>query len=160
MRLQRIDLYQLHAPDPRVPLEDSVGTLAELQTAGKIRHIGLSNVSVDELRRARRIARIASVQNRYNISDRSSEGVLAECEQEGIFFLPWRPLEAGGHGTAALATVARRHGATSVQVAIAWLLARSPVIAPIPGTSSLAHLEENAAAARLRLSADDLRDLS
>ena len=160
LRLQRIDLYQLHAPDPRVPLEDSVGTLADLQTAGKIRHIGLSNVSVDELRRARRIARIVSVQNRYNLSDRSSEGVLAECEQEGIVFLPWRPLEAGGHGTGALATVARRHGATPVQVAIAWLLARSPVMAPIPGTSSLAHLEENAAAARLRLSADDLRDLS
>ena len=160
LRLQRIDLYQLHAPDPRVPLEDSVGTLADLQTAGKIRHIGLSNVSVDELRRARRIARIVSVQNRYNLSDRSSEGVLAECEQEGIVFLPWRPLESGGHGAGALATVARRHGATPVQVAIAWLLARSPVMAPIPGTSSLAHLEENAAAARLRLSADDLRGLS
>ena len=160
LKMQRIDLYQLHAPDPRVPLEDSVGTLADLQAAGKIRHIGLSNVNVDELRRARQIARIVSVQNRYNLSDRSSEGVLAECEQEGIAFLPWRPLEAGGHGTGALATVARRHDATLVQVAIAWLLARSPVIAPIPGTSSLAHLEENAAAARLRLSADDLRDLS
>lgn len=160
LKVQRIDLYQLHAPDPRVPLEDSVGTLADLQTAGKIRHIGLSNVSVDELRRARRIARIVSVQNRYNLSDRSSEGVLAECEQEDIAFLPWRPLESGGHGAGALATVARRHGATPVQVAIAWLLARSPVMAPIPGTSSLAHLEENAAAARLRLSADDLRDLS
>ncbi len=160
LKLQRIDLYQLHAPDPRVPLEDSVGTLADLQTAGKIRHIGLSNVSVDELRRARRIARIVSVQNRYNLSDRSSEGVLAECEQEDIAFLPWRPLESGGHGAGALATVARRHGATPVQVAIAWLLARSPVMAPIPGTSSFAHLEENAAAARLRLSADDRRDLS
>jgi pyridoxine 4-dehydrogenase len=159
LRLQRIDLYQLHAPDPRVPLEDSVGALADLKAAGKIRHIGLSNVSVDELRRTRRIARIVSVQNRYNVSDRSSEAVLAQCEQEGIAFLPWRPLDAGGYG-AALATVARRHGATPIQVAIAWLLTRSPMMTPIPGTSTIAHLEENVAAAQLRLSADDLRELS
>jgi pyridoxine 4-dehydrogenase len=161
LRLERIDLYQLHAPDPRVPLEDSVGALADLQAAGKIRHIGLSNVSIDELRRAQRIVLIVSVQNRYNFSDRSSEEVLAACEKEGIAFLPWYPLAAGSHVSAggALARVAHRHRATPVQVAIAWLLARSPVMVPIPGTASVAHLEENAAAARIRLSTEDLKDL-
>jgi pyridoxine 4-dehydrogenase len=160
LKLQRIDLYQLHAPDPRVPFEDSVGALADLQAAGKIRHIGLSNVSVGELRRARRIAPIISVQNRYNLSDRSSEDVLAACDREGIAFLPWHPLDAGRPGAGAMAKVARRHGATPMQVALSWLLARSPVMAPIPGTSSIAHLEENAAAAQLRLTAEDLRALS
>ena len=158
LKLERIDLYQLHAPDPRVLLEESVGTLAELRAAGKIRHIGLSNVSVKELRRAQRIVPIVSVQNRYNFSDRSSDDVLAVCEKESIAFLPWHPLAAGGYaaGGGALARVARRHGATPVQVAIAWLLARSPVMVPIPGTSTLDHLEENVAAARIRLSAEDL----
>jgi pyridoxine 4-dehydrogenase len=162
LRLERIDVYQLHAPDPRVPLEDSVGALADLQAAGKIRHIGLSSVSIDELRRARRIVPIGSVQNRYNVSDRASEDVLAVCEKEGIAFLPWYPLAAGGHASAggALARVARRHGATPIQVAIAWLLARSPVMVPIPGTASVAHLEENAAAANIRLSTEDLKELS
>jgi aryl-alcohol dehydrogenase-like predicted oxidoreductase len=157
LRLERIDLYQLHAPDPRVPLEDSVGALADLQAAGKIRHIGLSNVSIDELRRAQRTVLIVSVQNRYNFPDRSSEEVLAACEKEGIAFLPWYPLAAGSHVSAvgALARVAHRHHATPVQVAIAWLLARSPVMVPIPGTASVAHLEENAAAASI-----DLRELS
>ena len=162
LKLQRIDLYQLHAPDPAVPLEESVGALAELQAEGKIRHIGLSNVNVSELRRAERVAPIASVQNRYNASDRSSEDVLVECEKEGIAFLPWHPLEAGGsaRGTRALDRVAQQHDATPVQIAIAWLLARSPVMVPIPGTSSLPHLEENVAAARLKLSKDDLKELS
>jgi aryl-alcohol dehydrogenase-like predicted oxidoreductase len=162
LKLQRIDLYQLHAPDPRVPFEDSVGALADLQAVGKIRHIGVSNVSVDELGRARRMAPIVSVQNRYNLSDRSSEDVLAACEKEGIAFLPWYPLAAGGHASAggALARVARRHSATAVQVAIAWLLARSPMMVPIPGTASVAHLEENAAAASIRLSTEDLKNLS
>ena len=162
LRLERIDLYQLHAPDPRVPFEDSVGTLAELRSEGKIRHIGLSNVSVDQLRKARRLAPIASVQNRYNIADRSSEDVLAECTREGIAFLPWYPLEAGGSagGKGALARVAARHQATPAQIAIAWLLARSPVILPIPGTSSVAHLEENVAAAGIQLSPADLAELS
>jgi aryl-alcohol dehydrogenase-like predicted oxidoreductase len=162
LKLDRIDLYQLHAPDPRVPLEDSVGALAELRTEGKIRHIGLSNVDVDELRRARRIVPIVSVQNRYNISDRASEQVVAECEKEGIAFLPWHPLAAGAQATAggALAGVARRHAATPAQIALAWLLARSPVIAPIPGTSSIAHLEENVAASQLELSTEDLKELS
>lgn len=162
LKLERIDLYQLHAPDPQVPLEESVDALAELQGEGKIRHIGLSNVSVEELRRAQRIVPIVSVQNRYNFSDRSSEDVLAECEKGGLAFLPWYPLAAGGDaaGGGMLGRVARRLGAAPVQVAIAWLLARSPVIVPIPGTSSLAHLDENVAAARIPLSTEDLHELS
>ena len=162
LRLERIDLYQLHAPDPRVPFEDSVGTLAELRAEGKIRHIGISNVDVDELRRARRLAPIVSVQNRYNVADRSSDDVLAECTREGIAFLPWHPLESGGSagGKGALARVAAGHKATPAQIAIAWLLARSPVILPIPGTSSIAHLEENVAAARIQLPPEDLAELS
>jgi pyridoxine 4-dehydrogenase len=162
LRVERIDLYQLHAPDPRVPLEESVGALAALRSIGKIRHIGLSNVNVDELRRAQRIVPIVSVQNRYNVSDRASDAVLAECEKAGIAFLPWYPLAAGAEakGSGALGRVARRHRATPAQAAIAWLLARSPVMVPIPGTSSLEHLEENVAAAAMRLSAEDLTELS
>jgi aryl-alcohol dehydrogenase-like predicted oxidoreductase len=162
LKLERIDLYQLHAPDPRVPLAESVGALADLQAAGKIRHVGLSNVSVDELRRARRIVPVVSVQNRFNLSDRSSEDVLVECEKQNIAFLPWHPLDAGrgAAGTSAVVKVARRHGATPAQVAIAWLLARSPVMAPIPGTSSITHLDENVAGAQLCLSAEDLRALA
>ena len=162
LRLERIDLYQLHSPDPRVPFEDSVGTLVDLQAEGKIRHIGLSNVSVAELRRARSLAAIVSVQNRFSLGLRKSADVLSECEREGLAFLPWFPLEGGQHasGQGALGEVAVRHDATPAQVAIAWLLAHSPVMLPIPGTSSLAHLEENVAAARLTLSADDLAHLS
>jgi pyridoxine 4-dehydrogenase len=163
LRLERIHLYQLHAPDPRVPLEDSVGALADLQAQGKIRHIGLSNVGVAELRRAQKQVAVASVQNRYNLSDRSSDDVLAECERAGLAFLPWYPLAAGQAASArvadTLARVGRRHGATPMQIAIAWLLARSKVMLPIPGTSSQAHLEENVAAADLQLSPEDLRDL-
>lgn len=162
LRLERIDLYQWHAPDPRVPFEDSVGALAELRAAGKIRHIGLSNVSVAQLRRAQRIVPIVSVQNRYNLSDRGSDDVLDACAADGIAFLPWYPLAAGGEarGGGALGRIAARHGATPAQVALAWLLARSPVMLPIPGTSSRAHLEENVAAAGLHLSGEDLRALS
>jgi aryl-alcohol dehydrogenase-like predicted oxidoreductase len=158
LRTDRIDLYQLHSPDPRVPLADSVGALVDLQREGKIRHIGVSNVDVGELAVARRVATIVSVQNRYNLADRSSDPVLAACERHGIAFLPWFPLSAGrdtvGAGRA-IAEVAARHRATPAQVALAWLLARSPVMLPIPGTSSVAHLEENLQAARLRLSAAD-----
>ena len=162
MKLERIDLYQLHAPDPRVPFEDSVGSLVELQAEGKIRHIGLSNVNVDELQRAQRLAPIVSVQNRFNHSDRTSEDVLAECERGGIAFLPWNPLGEGRHagGGSALGRIAARYDAAPVQIVIAWLLARSPVVLPIPGTSSVAHLEENVAAASLRISPDDLTTLS
>jgi pyridoxine 4-dehydrogenase len=162
LRADRIDLYQLHSPDPNVPLDDSVGALIDLQREGKIRHIGLSNVDVDQLAAARQVATIVSVQNRYNLADRSSEPVLAVCERDGIAFLPWFPLSAGGDATrvsGALAEVAGRHRATPAQVAIAWLLARTPVMLPIPGTSSLAHLEENMQAARLQLSAADRQAL-
>jgi pyridoxine 4-dehydrogenase len=151
LRLQRIDVYQLHAPDPRVPLEESVGALAELRAEGKVRHVGLSNVSVEELERARAIVPVVSVQNRYSVADRSSENVLEACEREGIGFLPWVPLAAGdlARGGRKAAELAERLGATPAQAALAWLLRRSPVMLPIPGTSSLAHLEENVAAADL-----------
>jgi pyridoxine 4-dehydrogenase len=157
LRLERIDLYQLHAPDPQVPYAESVGALADLQKAGKIRHLGVSNVSVAELTTARRIAPIVSVQNEYNLGDRSSEDVLRACEKAGIAFLPWYPLGAGKVlRSTKVKKVAARLGATPAQVALAWLLRKSPVMLPIPGTGSLAHLEENAAAAKLRLQAADL----
>jgi aryl-alcohol dehydrogenase-like predicted oxidoreductase len=162
LRVDRIDVYQLHAPDPKVPLEDSVGALAELRRKGKIRHAGLSNVSLDELERARRIVPIVSVQNRYSLADQKWEAVLEACERDGLGFLPWYPLATGrlARGSGRLEQVAKKHGATPTQVALAWLLARSPVMIPIPGTSSLAHLEENAAAAQLRLSDDDFAALA
>ena len=160
LKLERIDLYQLHAPDPKVPFAESVGCLAELQRAGKIRHLGLSNVSLAQLEQARRIAPIVSVQNRYNLGDRGSEDVLAACERLGIAFLPWYPLGAGSSLRSARAKkVAARHGATQAQVALAWLLARSPAMLPIPGTASAAHLEENMGASALELSAQDLAEL-
>jgi pyridoxine 4-dehydrogenase len=162
LRTDRIDLYQLHSPDPRVPLDDSVGALIQLQREGKIRHVGVSNVDVSELTAARRVATIVSVQNRYNVTDRTSEPVLSECERDSIAFLPWFPLSGGSDAarvSGAIAEVAARHQATPAQVALAWLLARTPVMLPIPGTSSLAHLEENLQAAHLRLSASDRRAL-
>lgn len=160
LRLERIDLYQLHAPDPKVPYADSIGTLAELQRAGKIRHLGVSNVSAHELEVARRIAPIVSVQNEYNLEDRSSGNVLAACEKAGIAFIPWYPLGAGSLlRSAKVKRIAAQRGATTSQVALAWLLARSRVMLPIPGTSSIAHLEENVAATALRLSAEDLAAL-
>jgi aryl-alcohol dehydrogenase-like predicted oxidoreductase len=158
LRLERIDLYQLHTVDPKVPLEDSVGALAEMQRAGKIRHIGVSNVSVKQLEQARKIAPVVSVQNRYNLGDRNSEDVLKACEKLGIAFLPWYPLGDGAVlRTQKLKDLARKLQVTPAQVAIAWLLAKSPVVLPIPGTSSVEHLEENVAAASLRLSEEDLR---
>lgn len=156
LRLERIDLYQLHAVDPAVPYAEQIGALKELQTQGKIRHIGVSNVDEAQLKIARSVATIVSVQNRYNASTRDSEGVLDACERDGIAFIPWFPLEAGdiaeGSGIEA---VAKSKGATPYQVALAWLLRRSPVMLPIPGTSSIAHLEENVAAARLTLTDDE-----
>ncbi len=162
LKLERIDLYQLHSPDPRVPYEESIGALADLRAAGKVRHVGVSNVNADQLAWARRIVPIVSVQNRFNLTDRSSEPVLAECEKAGIAFLPWYPLSAGSSTAAngALGEVARRHKATPAQVALAWLLARSPVMVPIPGPSSVVHLEANIGAARLRLSAEDRQALA
>jgi len=160
LKLERIDLYQLHAPDPKVPFAESVGCLAELQRAGKIRHLGLSNVSVAQLEQARAIAPVVSVQNRYSLVDRAADDVLAACERLGIAFLPWYPLGAGrALASARVKKVAARHGATPAQVALAWLLARSPVMLPIPGTGSLAHLEENSRAAALEFGADDLAAL-
>ncbi len=161
LRLERIDLYQLHAPDPQVPFADSVGVLAEAQRTGKIRHLGLSNVSVKQLEAARRIAPIASVQNQYNLENRESEDVLKACERLGIAFIPWYPL---GDGAAlrsrGVKQLARRLGLPPAQVALAWLLAHSPVMLPIPGTTSIAHLEENTAAAALRIAPEDLAALN
>ena len=160
LRLERIDLYQFHAPDPRVRFAESVGALAELQRAGKIRHLGVSNVSVKQLAEARRIAPIVSVQNEYNLEDRSSDDVLAACEKAGIAFLPWYPLGAGrALRSSMVKRLAARHGVTPAQVAIAWLLARSPAMLPIPGTASIPHLEENVAAAALKLPAEELAAL-
>ncbi|HSB20176.1 MAG TPA: aldo/keto reductase [Anaeromyxobacteraceae bacterium] len=162
LRLERIDLYQLHSPDPKVPLADSVGELARLQREGKIRHVGVSNVDLGELRAARAVVQVVSVQNRYNVGDRRSDDVLRACAADGIAFLPWAPLagrerEAGRSASLeALARVARSRGVTEVQAALAWLLARSPSVLPIPGTSSMAHLEENVAAAALRLTPEEM----
>src|SRR6266571_4234943 len=157
LRLERIDLYQLHTVDPKVPIEESVGALKQMQDAGKIRHIGLSNVDPEEIARARKIVPIVSVQNRYNIEDRQSENVLTYCEKENLGFLPWFPI-GGSHGfkpESPLNTAAKAHGGSVYQVALAWLLERSPVMLPIPGTSSLAHLEENVAAAKLKLTPEE-----
>jgi len=160
LQVDQIDVYQFHRPDPAVPFEDSVGALAELRQAGKIRHVGLSNVTVEQLAAARAIVPIVSVQNRYNPSDRTSEAVVEETAKAGIAFLPWAPI--GGHEPGSgdgLDVVAERHGATPVQVALAWQLARTPQVLPIPGTGSVAHLEENVAAASLQLTDDDLATL-
>jgi pyridoxine 4-dehydrogenase len=162
LRVERIDLYQLHSVDPGVPLEESVGALAELQREGKIRYIGLSNVDSRQLARAREVTTIVSVQNRYNVADRHAEGVLEACERAGIAFVPWFPLGLGDltRGGGRLADVAAAKGATQAQVAIAWLLRRSPVMLPIPGTSSLEHLEEDVAAASLELTDAEFGELS
>jgi pyridoxine 4-dehydrogenase len=157
LKVERIDLYQLHTVDPKVPLEASVGTLADMRREGKVRHIGLSNVTVRQLEAARRIVSIVSVQNRYSLADRSSEDVLLHCEKHGIAFLPWYPLGDGSAlKLAKVKKVAQKLGATPAQVAIAWLLKKSPVMLPIPGTNNLAHLEENVAAAKLVLGDADL----
>ena len=156
LRLERIDLYQLHAVDPKVPYEESVGALKELQEEGKIRHIGVSNVGLDELATARRLVEVVSVQNRFNLGDRRSQGVLERCEADGLAFIPWAPLkvdslaEPGGP----VAAIAERHEATPTQVALAWLMG-FPAMLPIPGTGSISHLEENAAAASLELSDEE-----
>jgi pyridoxine 4-dehydrogenase len=162
LRLDRIDLYQLHAVDPAVPLEESVGALAELRGEGKIRHIGLSNVTVEQIESAREIVPIASVQNEYNLAARGvQDELVAYCERERLAYLPWQPLAKGSlaRAHAALGAVASRHGATPAQVALAWLLARSDVVVAIPGTLSTAHLEENVGAQDLDLSVEDLVEL-
>ena len=161
LRLDTIELYQLHRPDPKVPYAESVGALKDLQKEGKIRHIGVSNVSVDELEEARGIVEVVSVQNQYNLTDRSSEDVLERCAELGIAFIPWFPLAAGdlAEPGGPVDEIASRHDASPGQVALAWLLAHSPVMLPIPGTSSIEHLEENIAAAGLELSAEEVAEL-
>jgi pyridoxine 4-dehydrogenase len=155
LKLERIDLYQLHRIDPKVPLEDSLGALKQMQDAGKIRHVGLSEVTSTEIQRARKVLPIVSVQNEYNIAYRKSEDALAYCEKGNLGFIPWFPIGGGRNSLTKsdnpMAGEAKRHGASVVQVALAWLLQRSPVMLPIPGTSSLAHLEENMASAKLEL---------
>lgn len=153
--LERIDLYQLHTVDPKVPIEESVGALEELRREGKIRLVGISNVTVEQLERARGVTRIASVQNRFNLGDRSSQPVLEACERDGLAFIPWSPRGPARAG-AAVEQLAAARGATVSQLGLAWLLARSPAILPIPGTRSLAHLEENVAAAALELTDGEL----
>ena len=162
LRVDRIDLYQLHAPDERVPYEESVGALKELQDEGKIRHIGVSNVSVEQLAEARSIVEVVTVQNRFNLTDRVDQDVLDVCERDGLGFIPWFPLEAGdlARPGGIVGEIARAHDATPGQVALAWLLAHSPVMLPIPGTSSVAHLEENVAAAALELHAHEVEQLT
>jgi len=162
LKVDRIDLYQLHRIDPRVPAEESLGTVAELREEGKIRHVGLSEVRVEEIQQAREIIPIASVQNRYNLTDRNYEDVLDFCEREGIGFIPWFPLATGNLARPGgpLDEMAARRGVAPSQIALAWLLMRSPVMLPIPGTSSVAHLEENVAAADLRLSQEEFEELA
>jgi aryl-alcohol dehydrogenase-like predicted oxidoreductase len=161
LKLERIDLYQLHRIDPKVPVEESLGVLVTLQRAGKIRHIGLSEVSVEEIERARKTAQIASVQNRYNLSDREHEPVLEYCEHHKLAFIPWFPVAAGKLASAGgpLDAAAKRHGVSVAQLSLAWLLHRSPVMLPIPGTSSVAHLEENVAAASIHLDDAEWRQI-
>jgi aryl-alcohol dehydrogenase-like predicted oxidoreductase len=164
LRRDRIDVYQLHAPDPRVLLEDSIGELVRLKGEGKIRHIGVCNVSLDELKRVQRMTPIVSVQNRYNLEDRRWDPILAHCEREAIAFIPWAPLGSGRHATEssstrALARIAERHNIMVGQAAIAWLLERSTVMLPIPGTGSIKHLEENLTAASVRLTSEDMHEL-
>jgi aryl-alcohol dehydrogenase-like predicted oxidoreductase len=161
LRVEQIDLYQLHAPDTTVPLADQIGTLVQLQEQGKIRFIGVSNFTLEQLREARELAEIVSVQNPYNVGNRhGNEELLAECARSGIAFIPYFPLDGGDLDTVtALEPIAAAHGATTWQVALAWLLHRSPVMVPIPGTSSVAHLEENVAAASLKLTREEYASL-
>src|ERR1700694_3696026 len=161
LRLERIDLYQLHRVDPKVPMEESLGAIKEMQSAGKIRHFGLSELGPEEIARARKVLPIVTVQNRYNIEDRKWENALAYCEKENLGFMPWFPV-GGGRGLktgSALEAVAKARGASVYQVALAWLLQRSPVMLPIPGTSNIAHLEENVAAAKLKLTPEEWKTI-
>jgi aryl-alcohol dehydrogenase-like predicted oxidoreductase len=161
LRLERLDLWQLHRIDAKVPVEESLGAIKKLQAAGKIRFVGLSEVSVEQIEQARKVVEIVSVQNEYNIGNRKSEKVLEYCEREGIAFIPWFPVAAGKLAAPGgkLDEVAKRHGATVSQLSLAWLLYRSPVMLPIPGTSSIAHLEENLKAADVVLSEDEMAEL-
>jgi aryl-alcohol dehydrogenase-like predicted oxidoreductase len=162
LRVEQIDIYQLHSPDDEVPYEESVGAMKQLQDEGKVRHVGISNVSVEQLELAREIVDVVSVQNRFNLADRDSEDVLERCEELGLCFFPWFPLAAGdlAEPGGIAAEIADAHGATTGQIALAWLLRRSPVVLPIPGTSSVEHLEQNVAATAIELSDDEFERLS
>jgi len=160
LRKERIDVYQLHIPDPVVSFEASVETLAQLRNEGKIRLVALSNVTQEHIERARKIVPIVSVQNRYSFADREWDYVVDHCEHNGIVFIPWFPLGAGKVAGEVLNRIAQAHGRSTTQIALAWLLRRSPIMLPIPGTSSIAHLEENVAAASLRLTDEDYQKLS
>jgi len=160
LKLERIDLYQLHTVDPKVPLEESIGTLAGFQKAGKVRHIGVSNFSVKQIEAARKIVPIVSVQNQYNVGQRRDDPVVDYCEKNGIAFLPWYPLGVGSAlRSSKIISLSQKIKATPAQIALAWLLKRSPCVLPIPGTGSVAHLEENMQAAALELSDADFRSL-
>jgi pyridoxine 4-dehydrogenase len=159
LKLERIDLWQLHRIDPKVPAQEQFEAVREFQREGLIRHVGLSEVSVDDVERARRVVPIVSVQNRYNVTDRKWDHEVDYCEREGMAFIPWFPLSAGTLDAAPLHRVAERHGATVFQIALAWLLARSPAMLVIPGTSSVEHLEENVAAAEIKLTVRDIEEL-
>jgi aryl-alcohol dehydrogenase-like predicted oxidoreductase len=159
LRLDQIPLYQFHRPDPRVPFEESIGALVDLKDEGKIRHIGLSNVTDEHLDRALRLTPIVSIQNRYNLRDRESDPLVSRCEWQDITFIPWAPVHDAADDRVVL-SIAERHHATPTQVILAWLLARSPVMLPIPGTASVAHLEENIGAAGLELAAEELTALN
>ena len=161
LKTDTIDLWQLHRIDAKVPVEESLGEIAKLQKAGKIRHIGLSEVKPKEIEQARKVVEIVSVQNMYNVGDRQHEDVLEYCEKEGLAFIPWFPVAAGklAQPGGKLDELAKKHGATVSQVSLAWLLHRSPVMLPIPGTSSVAHLEENLKAAEISLSDEELKEI-
>ena len=160
LRVEQIDLYQFHRPDPKVPFEESVGALVELKNEGKIRHIGLSNVTTGQVEQAQKLTRIVSVQNRYSVYERSSEPVLEFCSLEEIAFLPWRPVEGGALAAdGVVAEIASRHSATPAQVALAWLLEHSPIMLPIPGTAKVAHLEQNLGAVALDLAPAEFAEL-
>jgi aryl-alcohol dehydrogenase-like predicted oxidoreductase len=159
LRLDHIDLYQVHTPDPKVPYAETVGAFRELQQAGRVRRVGVSNVSVEQLKVASDIVDVVSVQNLYNLTDRASEPVLEACAREGLAFIPWYPLATGKLGGESIERVARRRGLTPMQVGLAWLLQHSPVTLPIPGTSKVSHLEENVAAAETQLTNEDVQEL-
>ncbi|GAA3456625.1 aldo/keto reductase [Dactylosporangium matsuzakiense] len=159
LKLDQIALYQFHRPDPKVPVEDSIGALAELKAQGKIRHLGVSNFTEEQLRIAQRITPIVSIQNRYNVDDRGSESLVDLCEQESIVFLPWAPIQ-NLDGNSTIEAVAKKYEATPRQIVLAWLLARSPSILPIPGTGSVGHLEDNIAAAGIKLTPQEVADIT
>jgi pyridoxine 4-dehydrogenase len=162
LRLDRIDVYQLHRFDPNVPLEESVGALAQLRSSGKVRHVGLSNVSEEQIDRARKIVPIVSIQNRYSVAERDDDALVDQCERDGLAYIPWFPLAAGrvAESSGPWERIASDHGATAAQISLAWLLHRSRAMLPIPGTNSIEHLEENVAAARLELTDEEFEALS